>query len=145
VQDRGGGLAFEKEFERRPDQFPGSDNQRPAPAQVARLASLGSGTVCLVAAAPADPQWLAAEARCVRIDAETAELGLTGRRGRLSGRQGWGTCCWKHWCCAREEGIKRLRAVVLLEDTPMLCVLQRYGWVLAAPTDPWNQAPGPSH
>jgi len=55
VQDRGGGLAFEKEFERRPDQFPGSDNQRPAPAQVARLASLGSGTVCLVAAASADP------------------------------------------------------------------------------------------
>ena len=56
-------------------------SQRPVPARVARLASLDSGTVCLVAAAPADPHWLAAEARCVRIDAETAELGLAVRDG----------------------------------------------------------------
>jgi hypothetical protein len=57
------------------------------------------------------------------------------------GGQGWGICCWKRWCCAREEGIKRLRAVVLLLDnTPMLRVLQRYGWVLAAPTEDFSVA-----
>jgi GNAT superfamily N-acetyltransferase len=109
-------------------------SQRPAPARVARLAGLGSGTVCLVAAAPADPGCLAADARCARIDAETAELGLAVRddyQGRGLGRLLLDALVLR----AREEGIRRLRAVVFLDNTPMLRVLQRHGWVLAAPTE----------
>jgi len=36
---------------------------------------------------------------------------------------------------AREEGLDRLRAVVLLANTPMLRLLEHYGWALAAPTE----------
>ncbi len=36
---------------------------------------------------------------------------------------------------AREGGLERLRAIVLLGNAPMLHLLQRYGWVLAAPTE----------
>jgi RimJ/RimL family protein N-acetyltransferase len=107
---------------------------RPAPALVRRLASLGNGAVCLVAAPPADPGCLAAEARYVRIDAETAELGLTVR----DGYQGAGLGHLLLEALVRragEDGLKRLRAVVLLDNTPMLRVLQHYGWMLAAPIE----------
>jgi len=57
---------------------------------MARLANLGGGTICLVAVTPADPDWPPKLA-----GAETAELGLAVRDGYR--RQGWGTCCWRHW------------------------------------------------
>lgn len=41
---------------------------------------------------------------------------------------------------ARAEGLDRLRAVVLLANTPMLRLLQRHGWVLAAPTEDFSVA-----
>ena len=41
---------------------------------------------------------------------------------------------------AHEDRLERLRAVVLLENAPMLRLLQRYGWVLAAPTEDFSVA-----
>ena len=59
-----------------------------APALVARFASLGSGTVCLVAVPPAGSGRLAAEARYVPIGDGTAELALTIRDGYQGARLG---------------------------------------------------------
>ena len=107
---------------------------RPAPALVARFARVGSDTVCFVAASHADPDCLAAEARYVPISAETAELALTV----ADGYQGAGI---GHLLLealvqqAREDGLKRLRAIVLLDNKPMLRLLQHYGWVLADATE----------
>src|SRR5215831_8409534 len=53
------------------------NTDRPGPALLAQLASFGSGATCLVAAAPADPGRVVAEARYVPIAPGTAELGLT--------------------------------------------------------------------
>ena len=41
---------------------------------------------------------------------------------------------------AREDGLARLHAVVLLTNTPMLRLLQHYGWALAAPTEDFSVA-----
>ena len=112
---------------------------QPKPALVARLASLGAGTVCLVAAPPADPGHLAAEARYVPIGDGTAELALTVHDGYQGGGLG-------HLLLdalverACEDGLDRLRAVVLLANTPMLRLLQHYGWALAAPTEDFSVA-----
>lgn len=111
----------------------------PAPALVAQLASFGSGTVCLVAAPPADPGRLAAEARYVPIEDGTAELALTIHdryQGAGLGHLLLGALVER----AREDGFDRLRAVVLLANTPMLRLLQHYGWVLAAPTEDFSVA-----
>jgi len=112
---------------------------RPAPELVARFASLGSGTVCLVASSPADPGSLVAEARYMPIAPGTAELALTvGNRYQGAGLG--------HLLLdalverAHEDGMDRLRAIVLLENTPMLRLLQRYGWVLAAPIEDFSVA-----
>ena len=112
---------------------------QPAPAQVARLAGLGSGTVCFVAAPPADPGCLAGEARYVPIGAGTAELALTvtdGYQGAGLGRLLLEALVQR----AREEGLKRLRATVLLSNKPMLRLLQRYGWALADATEDFSVA-----
>jgi len=112
---------------------------RPAPELVTRFASFGSGTVCLVASSPADPGSLVAEARYLPIAPGTAELALTVRHDY----QGLGL---GHLLLdalverAHEDGLDRLRAVVLLENTPMLRLLQRYGWVLAAPIEDFSVA-----
>ena len=112
---------------------------QPAPARVKRFAELGSGTVCLVAAEPADPGRLAAEARYIPTEPGTAELALTVRDGYQGAGMG-------HLLLnalverAREGGFDRLRAVVLLANTPMLRLLQHYGWVLAEPTDDFTVA-----
>jgi L-amino acid N-acyltransferase YncA len=112
---------------------------QPAPARVERLADFGGGTVCLVAAEPADPGRLAAEARYIPTERGTAELALTVRDGYQGAGMG-------HLLLdalverAREGGFDRLRAVVLLGNTPMLRLLQRYGWVLAGPTDDFTVA-----
>ncbi|HEY6311091.1 MAG TPA: GNAT family N-acetyltransferase [Streptosporangiaceae bacterium] len=107
---------------------------RPAPALVARLSSLGSGTVCLVAAPLADPDWLIAEARYIPIGGEAAELALTVRDGYQG--SGMGHLLLEALVQrAREDGLRRLRAVVLLDNIPMLRLLQHYGWALAAPTE----------
>lgn len=112
---------------------------RPAPALAAQFASLGDGTACFVAATDADPDSLAAEGRYVRIDAETAELALTVR----DGYQGSGI---GHLLLevlvrrARADGLKRLRAVVLLDNTPTLRLLQPYGYVLTAPVEDFSAA-----
>lgn len=112
---------------------------QPAPARVERFADMDGGTVCLVAAEPADPGRLAAEARYVPTEPGTAELALTVRDGYQGAGMG-------HLLLdalverAREAGLARLRAVVLLDNTPMLRLLQRYGWVLAGPTDDFTVA-----
>ncbi len=107
---------------------------QPSPARVERFAGFGSGTVSLVAAEPADPGRLTAEARYVPTGPGTAELALTVRDGYQGAGMG-------HLLLdglverARAGGFDRLRAAVLLENTPMLHLLQGYGWVLAAPTE----------
>ncbi len=112
---------------------------QPASALVARFASLGSGTVCLVAVPPAGSGRLAAEARYVPIGDGTAELALTIRDGYQGARLG-------HLLLdalverARTDGLDRLRAIALLANTPMLRLLQHYGWVLAAPTEDFSVA-----
>jgi L-amino acid N-acyltransferase YncA len=112
---------------------------RPAPELVARFASFGRGTVCFVASSPADPGNLVAEARYMPIAPGTAELALTVRHDYQGAGLG-------HLLLdalvdrAREDGLDRLHAVVLLENTPMLRLLQRYGWVLAAPIEDFSVA-----
>jgi RimJ/RimL family protein N-acetyltransferase len=110
-----------------------------APSLLARFASIGSGTVCLVAAPPAEPGQLAAEARYVRVGPGTAELALTvgdGYQGAGMGRLLLGALVQR----ARADGLERLRAVVLLSNTAMRRLLQRYGWVLAAPVEEFTVA-----
>jgi len=105
---------------------------RPAPELVAQFASFRGGTACVVACSPAEG--LVAEARYLPIAPGTAELALTVRHDY----QGVGL---GHLLLdalverAHEDGLDRLRAIVLLENTPMLRLLQRYGWVLAAPIE----------
>ncbi len=112
---------------------------RPSPELVAQFASFRSGTVCFVAAPPGDPGGLVAEARYMPIAPGTAELALTVRhdyQGAGLGRQLLDVLVER----APEDGLDRLRAVVLLENTPMLRLLQRYGWVLAAPIEDFSAA-----
>jgi L-amino acid N-acyltransferase YncA len=115
------------------------NTEQPAPALVAQLASFGNGSVCLVAAPPSEPGRLVAEARYVPIAPGTAELALTVQ----DSYQGMGM---GHILLdalvgqAREEGLERLRAVVLLTNTPMLRLLQSYGWVLADRTEDFSVA-----
>ena len=112
---------------------------RPAPELVAQFAGLGSGTVCLVASAPAEPGGLVAEARYMPTAPGTAELALTvrdGYQGAGLGRLLLDALVER----AHAGGLDRLRAVVLLENTPMLRLLQRYGWVLADPIEDFSVA-----
>jgi GNAT superfamily N-acetyltransferase len=107
---------------------------RPAPALVARFAGLQSDTVCLIAASHAAPDCLAAEARYVPIGGGTAELALTvadGYQGAGLGHLLLEALVQR----AREDGLRRLRAIVLLDNKPMLRLLQHYGWVLADATE----------
>jgi L-amino acid N-acyltransferase YncA len=107
---------------------------RPAPALVARFAGLRSDTVCFVAASHAAPDCLAAEARYEPVGAGTAELALTVRDGYQGA--GLGHLLLEALVQrAREDGLKRLRAIVLLDNKPMLRLLQHYGWVLADATE----------
>jgi len=110
-----------------------------APSLLARFASIGGGTVCLVAGPLAEPGRLAAEARYVRVGSGTAELALTvgdGYQGAGMGRLLLGALVER----ARADGFERLRAVVLLSNTAMRRLLQRYGWVLAAPVEEFSVA-----
>lgn len=110
-----------------------------APSIMARLASIRSGTVCLVAAPPADPAQLAAEARYIPMGSGTAELALTvsdGYQGAGLGHLLLQALVQR----AREGGLERLRAIVLLDNAAMLRLLQGYGWVLAAATEEFSVA-----
>ena len=110
------------------------NTERPASAVVARLASFGGGAACLVATASSDPSRVVAEARYVPIAPGTAVLALTvadSYQGAGLGRFLLDALVER----AREEGLDRLRAVVLLANTPMLRLLEHYGWALAAPTE----------
>ena len=118
---------------------------RPSPELVAQFASFRSGTVCLVAAPlgdpgdPGDPGGLVAEARYMPVAPGTAELALTVRhdyQGARLGQQLLDALVER----AHEDGLDRLRAIVLLDNTPMLRLLQRYGWVLAAPIEDFSVA-----
>ncbi len=112
---------------------------QPGLALTPRLARVGSRTVCLVAAPPAAPDWLAAEARYVPIGAGTAELALTvadDYQGAGLGRLLLEELVRR----AREDGLKRLRATVLLTNKPMLRLLQGYGWALADATEDFSVA-----
>lgn len=114
-------------------------SRSPAAALLAQFASIGSGTVCIVASPRADPDRLAAEARYVPISSGTAELALTVRddyQGAGMGRLMLDALVER----ARQDRLERLRAVILLRNTPMLRLLQRYGWVLAAPTEDFSVA-----
>lgn len=115
------------------------NTEQPAPALVAQLASFGSGAACLVAATRSDPGRVVAEARYVPIAPGAAELALAvadNYQGAGMGRILLGALVER----AREEGLERLRAVVALANTPMLRLLQSYGWVLAAPTEDFSVA-----
>jgi len=115
------------------------NTEQPAPPLVTQLASFGSGTACLVAASPSEPGRVVAEARCVPIAPGTAELALTVADSYQGA--GLGHILLDALVArAREEGLERLHAVVLLTNTPMLRLLQRYGWVLAAPTEDFSVA-----
>ena len=76
------------------------------PALAARWARLGSGTVCLVAASPASPDRLLAEARYVPTGAGAAELALTVRDGHQGAGLG-GLLLEALVQRAREEGLER--------------------------------------
>ncbi len=107
---------------------------RPAPPLVTRFASLGAGSACIVAAPRGTPDRLAAEARYVPIDAETAELALTVRddyQGTGLGHLLLDALVQR----AGDTGLRRLRGEVLLGNTPMLRLLQRYGCAATAPAD----------
>jgi L-amino acid N-acyltransferase YncA len=115
------------------------NTEQPAPAVVAQLASFGSGSACLVAAAPSDPGRVVAEARYVPISPGTAELAVTvadGYQGAGLGHVLLDVLVAR----ARAEGLERLRAVVLLTNTPMLRLLQHYEWALAARTEDFSVA-----
>ena len=115
------------------------NTDRPAPALVAQLASFGGGDACLVAAAPSDPGRVVAEARYVPIAPGTAELALTvadSYQGAGVGHMLLDALVER----AHAEGLERLRAVVLLANTPMLRLLQHYGWMLAAPIEDFSVA-----
>ena len=112
---------------------------RPSPELVAQFASLPGGTVCFVAARPGDPGILVAEARYLPVAHGTAELAVTvwhGYQGVGLGQQLLDALVER----AHEDGLDRLRAVVLLENTPMMRLLQRYGWVLAEPIEDFSVA-----
>lgn len=112
---------------------------RAAPSLLARLARVGSGTVCLVAGPAAGPGRLAAEARYIPVESGTAELALTvsdGYQGAGLGHLLLQALVRR----AREGGLERLRAMVLLDNAPMLRLLQRYGCVLAAATEEFSVA-----
>lgn len=115
------------------------NTEQPGPALVAQLASFGTGDTCVVAALQSDPGRVVAEARYVPIGPGTAELALTVAdecQGAGLGRVLLDVLVAR----ARAEGLERLRAVVLLANTPMLRLLQHYGWVLAAPTEDFSVA-----
>ena len=115
------------------------NTEQPAPALVAQLASFGDGDACLVAAPPSDPGRVVAEARYVPIAPGTAELALTVHdtyQGAGMGHILLDALVER----ARGERLERLRAVVLLANTPMLRLLQSYGWGLAAPTEDFSVA-----
>ncbi|HVB42851.1 MAG TPA: GNAT family N-acetyltransferase [Streptosporangiaceae bacterium] len=106
------------------------------PALISRLARVGppTGTVCVVAAAPEDPDRLVAEARYVPMGTGLAELGITvldDYQGTGLGKLLLGMLVQR----AGESGLSRLRAVVSLTNTAMLRLLETYGWTLAEPTD----------
>jgi L-amino acid N-acyltransferase YncA len=107
---------------------------RPAPELVAQFASFRSGTVCFVAAPPTDPGSLVAEARYIPTASGTAELALTVRHDYQGAGLGY-LLLDALVERAHADGLDRLRAVVLLENTPMLRLLQHYGWALAAPIE----------
>jgi GNAT superfamily N-acetyltransferase len=112
---------------------------QPSPALVARFAALASHSECFVAALSADPDYLVAEARYVPVGQGTAELALTvrdGYQGTGLGRLLLETLVER----AREDGLDRLRATVLLGNKPMLRLLQHYGWVLADATEDYSVA-----
>ena len=107
---------------------------QPSPPLAERFARLDRGTVCLVAVPRADPEGLAAEARYVPVGAGTAELALTVHDGYQ--RAGLGRLLLEALVQrAREDGLERLRATVLLDNKPMLRLLQHYGWTLAEATE----------
>jgi GNAT superfamily N-acetyltransferase len=112
---------------------------RPAPALAARIAGLASGTVCVVAAPPGEPARLAAEARYVATGPGTAELALTVG-DRYQGAGLGGVLLAELASSARAHGIGHLRALVMLDNTPMLRLIQRYGWVLAGPGEDFSVA-----
>ena len=105
----------------------------PMPAALlTRFAEVRPGTGCVVATAP-DGQ-LAAEARYVPTGAGVAELAVTVRdsyQGAGLGRVLLAAIA----DAARQAGLDRLQATVLTANSPMLHLLQRYGWALAAPTE----------
>ncbi len=107
---------------------------RPSAEVVARLADLTPGMFCLIAAPRANPARLAAEARYVPTGDGTAELALAVRDGYQGAGLGRlmldGLIRQARW-----DGLARLRAVVLLGNVAMLRLLERYGWVVAAPIE----------
>jgi acetyltransferase len=114
------------------------NTEQPDPALVAQLAGIGQGTACLVAAVPCGGH-VVAEARYVPIAPGTAELALTvadSYQGAGLGRILLDALVAQ----ARDQGLERLRAVVLLANTPMLRLLQRYGWALAERTEDFSVA-----
>jgi acetyltransferase len=111
-------------------------NSACTPALLTRLARFDqpAGTACIVAAQAEDPGCLVAEARYVPAGPAVAELALTvadGYQGTGLGRLLLDALVQR----ARAAGLTRLQATVNLTNTPMLRLLEPYGWVLAAATE----------
>jgi GNAT superfamily N-acetyltransferase len=112
---------------------------QPSPKLAERFSRLGRDTVCFVAASRSDPDFLVGEARYVPIGDGSAELALTVRDGHQGA--GLGRLLLAALVqAAREDGLKRLRALVLLGNKPMLRLLRRYGWDLADATEDFTVA-----
>jgi GNAT superfamily N-acetyltransferase len=107
---------------------------RPSPEVVGRLAALEPGTFGLIAVPYGGGDGLAGEARYVPAGDGSAELALAVR-------DSWQGAGLGHRLLdglvrrAHQDGLARLRAIVLLGNLPMLRLLERYGWVVAAPTE----------
>lgn len=103
-----------------------------APVLLARFAELRPGIASILATAPGGE--LAAEARYVPTGDGVAELAVTVRdsyQGAGLGR----ILLTAVADTARANGLDRLQATVLIANSPMLRLLQRYGWALTAPTE----------
>lgn len=115
--------------------------ERPSPAIVCTLARTDRipGTQCIIAAPLDEPGRLIAEARYVPAGNRTAEIALT-----IADRYqhaGLGQILMDGLAeSAAASGLDRLQAVVSLDNTAMLRLLDRHRWVLAEATDECRMA-----
>jgi N-acetylglutamate synthase-like GNAT family acetyltransferase len=115
--------------------------ERPSPAMVQKLACIDRipGTQCIIAAPLDEPGRLIAEARYVPTSNRTAEIALT--IADQYQHAGLGQILMDALAkSAAATGLEKLQAVVNLDNTAMLRLLDRHPWVLAEATDECRMA-----